>query len=73
MNIELRYMKAKLGSYEQRYININLVLDGVPEADRENVKEVNVISNNVIPLSTDDIARCHRLGPRHMGQVTRQN
>ena len=49
MNIELRYMKVKLDSYEQRNRNRNLVLHGVPEADRENVNEIcaNVISNNI--------------------------
>ena len=35
MNIELRHMKAKLDSYEQRNRNRNLVLHGVPEADRK--------------------------------------
>ena len=54
-----KILDSKLDSYEQRNRNINLVLHGVPEADKENVKEVcaNGISNNVIPLSTDDIAR----------------
>ena len=62
---EIIKLKSSLDNFEQRNRNINLVLHGVPEQSSENLKDecAKIISENIINLSSDEIARCHRLGP----------
>ena len=63
---EVELLKAKVDLSEQRGRNINLLLHGVPEEQGEKTteKSASIISKEVmIPLSSDDIARSHRLGP----------
>lgn len=83
-NVTLRSKVEKLtdkvDQIEQRGRNINLLLHGVPEKKGENTSQVfaDIITAHVTNITTEEIARSHRLGPLNptpptTGRVTRNN
>ena len=62
---EINLLKVQLDKNEQRNRNSNLLIHGIPEDENEITSDIvaSIISENVAPLSTDEIARSHRLGP----------
>ena len=68
-------LEKQLDDHEQHGRNVNLLLHGVKEVKNENSSEVfvtNLTAHLPVGLTTNDIARCHRLGPpRKIGSKPR--